>query len=183
MKIITVFALAALLSSCGPTSKPVTVNPPTTATPAGVSSPNQKLILSLDAVLIACEAAAPNTSPAVEAWIIPGCPNAVESVISALSASSTPAQVQIAVAGIQTFLANAPKNGLSQKDSQIIQSVLGATNAFLLIYQQQAVASVTTTYAGGFSFLPSHKAGLTAADKSRLKELRKRAEALKKRKR
>lgn len=183
MKIIAVFAIAALLTACGPTSKPVTVTTPTAIAPAGASSQNQKLILSLDAVLIACEAAAPNTSPAVDAWIIPGCPNAVESVISALGAKGTPAQIQAAVTGIQTFLANAPKNGLSQKDSQLIQSVLGATNAFLFIYQQQAVASVTTTYAGGFSFLPSHKAGLTAADKSRLKELRKRAEALKKRKR
>ena len=177
MKIIALLAAAVLMAACGPTSTPTTVATP----PAPVASPNQKLILALDGVLIACEAVAPNTSPAVYAWIIPGCPNAVESVITALNAGSTAAQVQAAVAGIQTFLANAPKNGVTAQDSQIIQSILGATQAFLLIYQQQAVASATTVYSGGFAFADPHKLTLTKAEKEKLKAIRKRAEALRKR--
>ena len=178
MKIIVLLAAAVLMVACGPTSSPTTVTTP----PAPVASPNQKLILTLDGVLIACEAVAPNTSPAVYAWIIPGCPNAVETVVSTISAGGTAAQVQVAVAGIQTFLANAPKSGLSTHDSQIIQSILGATNAFLLIYQQQAVAASTTVYSGGFAFAGPQRLTLTSAEKAKLKEIRKRAEALRKKK-
>ena len=178
MKIIAIFTAAVLMTACGPTSNPVVITTP----PAAVASPNQKLILALDGMLIACEALSPNVSPAAEAWIIPGCPNAVESVIAALNAGSTAAQVQIAVTGIQTFLANAPKNGLSPQDSQIIQSVLGATQAFLIVYQQQAVATATTVYTGGFAFAGPQKLTLTKAEKAKLKEIKKRADALRKRK-
>lgn len=175
-KTVLPILLALALTGCGPTSQPTTIQPPT------ATSPNQKLILGLDAVLVLCEGVGPNTSPPVFAWIIPGCPNAVESIISALQANGTAAQAQVAITGIQTFLANAPKTGLSTQDTQIIQSILGATQAFLIIYQQQTVAMVDYLPSHGLAFTEKtlHGVTLTTAEKDKLKEIRKRAEALRK---
>ena len=121
-------ALMIVMLSCGSTKVP---------TPPPAPSPSPTLVVSLDAILISCAVTAPDVSPAVSAWLVPGCANAVNGVLSAVTANGTPAQIKAAVTALQTFVSAAPAGALSQHDQQIIASITGGLQAFITIYEAQ----------------------------------------------
>lgn len=129
---IALVLIASVLAACGGAKTPTA--PSTPGAPKPVAS-NDALILSLAAILAACEGSAPNVSPVTAQWITAGCPTAVNAVLDAYDANSAADKVQIAVTALQAFLKAAP-NATATKDAQIVATVTGAVNGFLLVYQR-----------------------------------------------
>jgi len=176
IKAIAVSLLAFLLVACGPSSAPVKAGVPTT--PPQVPS---SVVLTLEAIEIACAAATPEVSQAAAAWLAE-CPAVVTTAVDALQTTGAASKAAVIVSGIQQFLAAAPTTGTTPKDQQIINSIVAAASAFIAIYQQQvAIAANYAPPAYAESFLAVSKWQPSKADKKKLAEIKKNLKAIAKR--
>lgn len=161
--------VSVFLLGCG--TKQVVVNPP---------GPNTSVVVAIASAEAACEISATLVSPAAAQWLGVTCPTAITGIVDTIDANGAASQIQAAIATMQSTYAAIPAASLTQQDRTYITAAIAAATLALTIYQQESTAVYRRSLVTQAAFQAKPRKQMSADDKRKLQNVRKRAQDWKK---